>query len=760
MKKTVLYRSFLVLLLAVVFAFCFLKIQKIQEQRIGFLSFQLNDTAETVIIPDVDQILRKIEHPSVVFQKPLHNQISEAAKVLIEKEGFSFNKNVCRALMISYQEDEFNLVLKDAPSFLNLVEMLKVNFDIAARFEGEVFELGEFKMKVEDFGHYKLFSTSEFEIREGLDSIKVNSADYIRFNAQYPNGQRNILGHSSHFMISTAEKKLKGSPIFIEDLVSIVPSSFNSIEILGSNRFQEDAANLIENEQTDWLKWVDKSMMLVKKDSFTLLFARESIDKNLELLIDEARTMEDSVGLIDEFSIGKFSVKKVYGELNDDLNWGETQMKLNYFSAYNDYNVLSNSIAAMRWFLTEVQLGNLVGSNPEQMKEILSIIPSQLNELKLNATGTAYEGYSLSCVDRGIGVLAAFNGAVQSQTVDTLNSADEIVLKFQPNHLEIVEDDIPYLLAYNEQEIGAFHLLGEQLWSLNLSAPLAQEVQLVDFDNDGAHEIVLFQENQLDVVNASGQSLNGFPVHLNGKLDRGLAVNYDNKFVYRIFVSVGQQIRLFDEEGKLVEGWKFQGMNAPINSAIYHVLTEGKDIIAFKDASNEQFILNRRGESRLNTAANFQLTNETDFVVGGMESSLHKMGYENQYIKNYYIIDGTIDSVKIDRPIAPIKIHWTYNMGNPLLIAEEADRLVIIDQFGYFKSEVLKPQKYTDFVALLGDQDFGFVFADNSQNTIYLLNNFGKMMLSKSVSGSSVSVTHQGQLYTFSGTSVKAYKIN
>jgi hypothetical protein len=142
-----------------------------------------------------------------------------------------------------------------------------------------------------------------------------------------------------------------------------------------------------------------------------------------------------------------------------------------------------------------------------------------------------------------------------------------------------------------------------------------------------------------------------------------------------------------------------------------------------------------------------------------MESALRKMGYKDGYIYNYYILDGQMDSVVVDQKVAPIKTYWEYNDGKPLLIIEEPDRLLIVNQFGYVQSEVLKPNQYNQFVGLVGKQSYGFVFADNSQNNIYLLNNFGKMILPQAVEGSEISIIEGNLLYTFSGISVKAYKI-
>lgn len=762
MKTSWVYRSVVVLLLSAVFAYCYLQLKQVQEQRIGFLSFQLNESAESVLVPDADQLKRKIRSAEEILSAPLHPELLQAVNSFLQVDSFSFNQSICREVFMSYDESNFNLVLKDAPSFSEIVDIVAVTFGAELDLKDDVLIINDFALNIEDYGHYKLFSTAACHAKELPDSITIANADFVAFNASHPRGQRHIIGASNHFKITTEENNsIKGRPVSIEDYLIQLPNSFQSISFYGSSRFQEDVVALTTANNEEGLEWVQEGIMIVEKDSFEVLIAREAPDKNFELLMEELLIDEDSSGLLNQFNIGQFKVKKVAGLLSQGLTVDQSTHAFSYYTAYNDYNVLTNSIKAMRWFITEVQLGNLVGGNPEKQKRLREMVPSTLHTLKLRKKDQSFEGQSMICGQSGQCLLTDFSGNALSESgLDEQFNANEIAIEFQPKELKVVEDKTPYLLVYGDQSIGSYAFGGEKNWKLNLSTPMVQEVQLVDFENDGNHEIVIYQENQIDVVNNVGKSLKGFPVRVNGLVGAGLTVNYDQKYVHRIFVSVGSNVLLFNEEGKRVEGWTFTGMNAPIQSEIYHVLTEGKDIIAFKDQSNQQFILNRRGESRLNEAAIFKLKNETDFVVGGMASSLHKMGYENQYIKSYYILDGERDSVKVDRPIAPVKIHWVFNEGNPLMIAEEADRLIIIDQFGYFKSEVLKPQANNEFVALLGNQDYGFVFADNSQNNIYLLNNYGKMMLPKAVSGSSVSTIYKGQLFTFSGTSVKMYKIN
>src|SRR5690606_5187328 len=190
-----------------------------------------------------------------------------------------------------------------------------------------------------------------------------------------------------------------------------------------------------------------------------------------------------------------------------------------------------------------------------------------------------------------------------------------------------------------------------------------------------------------------------------------------------------------------------------------YYVTQGKDLIAFKDANNKQFVLNRRGESRLNKEIKVDLPAESSFVVGNYDAgSLRKLGYHDNYVYNYYLMDGHKDSVKLDKQVNAVNAFWLFNENRPLLVIEELGRILVLDEFGYEKNAILKPDAVSSFESVHINQDFRYVFVDNSNISLYLLNGYRKMIFPAPVKGSNVFLLKDRFLYTFVRTKLKVYK--
>ena len=104
------------------------------------------------------------------------------------------------------------------------------------------------------------------------------------------------------------------------------------------------------------------------------------------------------------------------------------------------------------------------------------------------------------------------------------------------------------------------------------------------------------------------------------------------------------------------------------------------------------------------------------------------MGYQNQYIYNYYVQSGIKDSVKIDRGIAPTSVRWIAHSTSPKLILEEGNRIFVLDQFGYVQNELLKPQGANELLGLHNESNDVFTFYDADKGLIYFLNAAGKII--------------------------------
>ncbi|OIQ27864.1 MAG: hypothetical protein BM555_05945 [Crocinitomix sp. MedPE-SWsnd] len=757
-KSNVISRIILVLALLAIFGYLALTIFNIQSSKLSLLSFKIEENAQTVVISDADRLIGKIENASEVKIDGYPELLKSGIDFVLKQDSVDFNSIVSRELAISFNESDFAITYEDGVSFSALASFISSELNVESSFSADKLVVGGHSFIAHEFGDFKCISSQNITPSEATDSIEYGSADYIVFNQSSPSGVRHMVSKDYHFTLTEdATASLKGKVINSEEYFKVAPGKFDALEFYGSSRFEEDAGILLSPEAVDVMDWVQDGILLVQFGEYEMIIGREKPEASLSFILEEQTldSQPDSVG-INEFNIGSYKIQSYTSSADWSSVIPSLKTNLSYYTELNDFVILSNNIPAMRWYLGEFQLGNLFEQNLSDYRLYEDCLPNASHFIQMLKNEEAVNCESHTYQKNGMKLITG----VETNKLDIQSENVELLVDFSiqisPTDILIDEDKI---LLSNSTAISVYKTEGELIWSKNLEATLISKPQIVDFENDGVNEYVLFQKNKLDVVNSLGKSLNGFPITLSGNCKAGLAVNYDNMFNYRLIVNEGNAVKVYNESGKIVEGWMFEGMNAPIKSEIYHVLTSGKDIIAFKDENKQQYILNRRGESRLSDQVSFQLPNETDFVVGGMESSLRKMGYSNGYIYNYYVLDGQKDSVKIDKYIQPIDVSWEYNSGSPLMIVEETERLLIVDQHGYIKSEVLKPQQTNKFVGLVGTKDYGFVFSDNSQNSIYLLNNFGKMMLPNAVQGSSVCSISGDVLYTYSGINIKAYKI-
>lgn len=733
-----------------------------QQLKINYLSFELPEAQQTFIVPDIDRLVEKLNTTGDLQIEGIHPVLESGINELIKHKQFSFNRELAQECFISTGSENFVIVFKNRSSLGALLETLSEEFGVDATETEKGLRIGKIELNADRHGEYLAISNTDIKPVKRTDILKYGNADYVVFDRD-ERPTRHILSEDYHFRVwEDQADEVKGRGIDHTPYFNVVPADFESLVFYGSSRIEEDREVFFESPSPESFDWLSNGVLYVRKGDMELLMAQQGDERDLRLMLEEQTLqLQGDTTEINHFNIGNFKIMPFKTKFNWTESIPQLDDQLKFYTEYNNFNLLSNSIPAMRWFLRQVQLGNLIENNQLVLDTYQGCLPKNAHYVRMQINDNG--GYI--CQSR---IYKMDSTCLFSEVTSGLNKLQmqgvEIVHDFTvdivPTRLQwLKEHGKELILLNNENQVAVYNVSGKKQWQLNLSTPLVERPQIVDFDNDGKFEVVLFQSNQVDVVNNKGKSLNGYPVLYGGNSTAGLAVNYDNKFNWRLIVNVNNNVKVYSEEGKAVEGWMFNGMNAALKGKIYHVITEGKDIITFKDKSNVQHVLSRRGDYRLEEEVKFALPNETDFVVGSLESALRKMGYSNGFIYNYYILDGQKDSVAIDQTIAPIRTFWEYNSGKPLLIAEEPDRLLIVNQFGYVQSEVLKPNQSNLFVGLVGDKDYGFVFADNAQNSIYLLNNFGKMILPQAVEGSKVSIIEGNLLYTFSGISVKAYKI-
>ncbi|MBI3133528.1 MAG: hypothetical protein HYZ14_02525 [Bacteroidetes bacterium] len=757
-------RFILSILLILVFILLARVLYKKQQEKYNYNSFHVENELFSALFPNADRLVKKLSSTDALMLPVMPANLTNAIEQVLNHPNFSFSENLSKDCYLSCSETDFLIAFKTtSPDAYDLAEMLQTYFDVTASASESGLSVDGKNYLVSQFNHYLVISTQPLTPQISTQRENYGNADFVLFSNEFPRGQRHILSSNQHQLVW--EDSVAGPyspPILHAGYLPFVPASFSELHFYGSHAFNEDSKYFFAEPDEQAFSWVDGGLFFIKKDSFSLLIAPQNTDADLKLMLEEQTlAARGDTSLIPFFTIGSHEVMPFETTIDWRKSLPGLSENFHLFTCIDNFNVLANSIPAMRWYLGELQLGNLFLKNNRLRTLYEQTLPQRAHQFSIiHHNGTNYSLSSKIWNNAQNCIFTACETGQTAQSTETVKLIADFEVEIIPTAVQTLrKNDSVFVLLSNLNQVVLYDTLGTKIWRLNLSSDLTGVPQIIDLENDGTDEVVFFQKDQIDIITQSGKSCSGLPKKYNGISKGGIAVNYDNAFNYRFLVSVGNQVKSLDETGTAVQGWLFTGMTADLQGSVSYYVTQGKDMISFKDMTNTQYVINRRGESRLSKPVKVTLPNESGFVVGAFdESSLRKLGYRNNYIFNYYLLDGHKDSVKVDREVNALSAKWVFNNNQPLLVIEEVERVVVLDEFGYEKESVLKPEPNQLFAGLVITDGFEYVFADNSQNALYLLDGFGKMIFPVPVTGTSVFHLKDRLLYTFVGTKIKVYK--
>jgi len=758
-----------ILLLAGTFGFLANDLYERQNDNSSYLSFKLNDSSTDLVVPDFDRFINKLKNNPSFHIQQLNPTLESGIESLRSNLQNRMNWILGETCFISYNETSFVIAFENPDlNFDDIINVLKVELGVQASFSEEKIEINGKSFYTMKHGVYTVFSDQAISFvkdktSQQMTDYQIGNADYVILKDSL-NTEKHIFANQSDFKVNTTfSYKIKGKPVNHFAFITNLPTTFDEIFFYGSQRFQEDKNMFFDSTGSVLFEWVDDGIAIVKKDSFELMIGRQNEVRDLKLILEEQTLkVKGDSGQINYINLKNFEIMPFQGEENWQAAVNGISEELKFYTEYENFNVLSNSIGAMRWYLSEIQLGNLIADDKKFKKQYQFSAPQTSHQIKIkrniaNKNYISFETNTWRNRTNKTNTYTSFN-LNQNNNNQRANQGDFLV-SFAPESIDLYQDKgTDLILLSSENNVGLYTSSGEIKWELDLPSNLVKKPKLVDLENDGIHEITLFLENHFLIVKNDGN------FHVNKKLSvpaqGGTCLNYDQKYNYRFFLIQGGTVACVDEKGELVTGWSFQGSVAQLKDEINYVQASGKDYITFKDVNNKQYVVNRRGEFRFVKTPDLDLPNESQFIVGKDEGTLRKLGYKNQYIYNAYLRDGNKDSVKLDQRVNSVSARWENISGTPLLIIEEPNRIITFNVFGYVENEILKPEGANELLGIHAFNDFNYVFFNNTQNSVYLLNKEGKTIHTITKDASKVYGINSANFCSFDGKSIKNYTLN
>ena len=175
------------------------------------------------------------------------------------------------------------------------------------------------------------------------------------------------------------------------------------------------------------------------------------------------------------------------------------------------------------------------------------------------------------------------------------------VLNHRNQQQEIVVQD-------TDNQLYLIDCRGNVLWKKALGEPIIGAIQQMDIYKNGRLQLVFATNKKVYVLDRNGKEVSPFPLEMDKIITQPLALfDYDGNKNYRLLVTMGSHLKMFDRNAKSVNGFTFNKASSAIVKIPKHFRIGAKDYLTFAESSGKLHILDRRGRERVkvNTTIDF-----------------------------------------------------------------------------------------------------------------------------------------------------------
>ncbi len=195
----------------------------------------------------------------------------------------------------------------------------------------------------------------------------------------------------------------------------------------------------------------------------------------------------------------------------------------------------------------------------------------------------------------------------------------QLITNHRTRQKEIVVQDIKNVV----------HLIsntGQVLWKKQLNGPILGRIEQIDIYKNGRLQMVFATPNAVHVIARNGEEVSPFPLKFNDEITQPLSVfDYDKKRDYRLFVTQGKNVLLYNSKGETVKGFNFSTAKTTITHQPQHLRIASKDYIIIKTENNLN-ILTRRGKPRVTPKTKLKYDDQAVFNYNGTFVTVTKEG--------------------------------------------------------------------------------------------------------------------------------------
>lgn len=173
----------------------------------------------------------------------------------------------------------------------------------------------------------------------------------------------------------------------------------------------------------------------------------------------------------------------------------------------------------------------------------------------------------------------------------------QLVSNFTNNQKDIVVQDVNNYLYQISND-------GKILFKKQLEGTILGKIEQIDIYKNGRLQLAFATSKRVYVIDRNGKDVTPFPLKFNDNITQPLSVfDYDNKKDYRLLVTQGKSLLMYDVSGKIVKGFTYKSAPNTITKQPKHFRIGKTDYIVFAHA-NQMEIIDRIGRQKVNVKDN------------------------------------------------------------------------------------------------------------------------------------------------------------
>ncbi|MBR9854487.1 MAG: ribonuclease HII [Algicola sp.] len=209
-----------------------------------------------------------------------------------------------------------------------------------------------------------------------------------------------------------------------------------------------------------------------------------------------------------------------------------------------------------------------------------------------------------------------------------LATAPQFVKNHRTKKQEVVVQDqnnVLYLISTD----------GKILWTKQLDGRIQGNIQQVDIYKNGKLQLAFCTNDQFLILDRNGDEVSPFNIQFEGGNLNPLAIfDYDGSRNYRFVITQGRKVHMYNNQGKVVNGFTFKEAPSNILGAPKHFRVGNKDYLVFKQDNGTLRILHRVGSDRIKVAEKIDFSNNEVFLYKNKFSVTNKSGVLHQIDTN------------------------------------------------------------------------------------------------------------------------------